>query len=92
MNACRKLTNLTIYELQILFYIAHDAVGLGMFLGSGRKYADSPKHLLFMLLVSLKHKGEWTFFAAIFGKNSVQSRYKHTHGSHDMYAYFEGYA
>lgn len=61
MTNCRKLSKFSIKEFYTLLYIASDAIAIGMLSEKDAKCGDSPKDLLFMLLVILKHGGEWTF-------------------------------
>lgn len=65
---CKRLTNFAVNEFETLHDNVHDAIIFGMFSKRGRRCAESPKDMLFMLLVLLRHGGEWSFFAEILKK------------------------
>lgn len=64
-----RLTNFTLDEFCRLHKTLEDCINDHFSSRRGKRGIDSPKDLLFMLLVVLKHGGEWGFLATMFNRN-----------------------
>lgn len=67
-DCLKKLTNFTEEQFGILVDLVSETMSHTIYSGRGKKCQDSPRDLLFMLLVVLKQGGEWSFMATLFKK------------------------
>jgi len=65
-KAVCDMTNFTLSEFSYLWAKIQNHVLSTWNVGRGRKSAQKPKDVLFMLLTVLKHAGKWDFLAKMF--------------------------